>query len=71
MAIEITSTHIISQEHRIEVDVTFSEEPGPPYHSARVTVFVENRDCPLSELKVEAIQKAKAFLSQIVSSLPD
>ncbi len=52
----------------IEVVVYFSEESGPPYTHASVTVFVENRDWLLSDLKTDAIEKAKAFALQAASS---
>lgn len=68
MTIETTIAQISPLRDALEVDVQFSEEPGPPYTYARVTVFVETRDWLLSDLKAEAIQKAKDFLSHAVSS---
>jgi hypothetical protein len=68
MAIEATILHISPLLDSIEVDVQFSEEPGPPYVFARVTIYVELRDWSLSELRAETIQRAKDFLSQVVSS---
>ena len=68
MAIEVTIINISPLLDSIEVDVQFSKELGPLPVFARVTVYVELRDWSLSELKTEVIQKAKAFLSQVVSS---
>jgi hypothetical protein len=52
----------------IEARVLFYEETIEPHLSAEVTVFLEKRaERPLSEIESAAIQKAHAFLSQIVS----
>jgi len=50
----------------IEVVVYFLEEAT--YTHVRVTVFVEQRDWLLSDLKAAAIEKAKAFVLQAASS---
>lgn len=74
MAFQITSIHVVSRadDFPIEIDVNFSDETGTePTDYARVTVHVENRDQPLSDLKAQAIRKAKDFLSRALSSLPD
>lgn len=68
MAIEITVDGIRLSDGLVEVVVTFRQAAGPTHNRVTVEVFIEDRDWSLSELKAEAIQKAKAFLSQLVSS---
>jgi hypothetical protein len=68
MAIETTVDRINLSVGIIEATVTFWEKSGPTHNAASVTVFVEARDWLLSELRAEAIEKAKAFLLQAASS---
>jgi hypothetical protein len=68
MSIETTIAQISPLRDALEVDGQCSEEPGPPYTYARVTVFVATRDWRLSDLKAEAIEKAKEFLSRALSA---
>ena len=71
MAIETTASYFVVHNDSIEITVNFDHEPSPPNDYARVSVFIEKRDCPLSELKAETVRQAKVFLSQALSSLPD
>jgi len=64
----ITVSHIDPLDGFIEVVVHFSVESGPPYNYANITVFLEDRDWLLSDLKAAAIEKAKAFVLQFASS---
>ena len=68
MTIETTVGNIQLSEGLIEVTVTFWEASGPTHDCATVDIFIEDRDWILSDLKAEAIQKAKDFLSRAVSS---
>lgn len=54
------------EETEMEVHVNFRDETHRPPSEAKVIVFIEKGDHPLSEVKSLAIQKAVDFLSQII-----
>ncbi|HEU4712021.1 MAG TPA: hypothetical protein VFS76_10675 [Pyrinomonadaceae bacterium] len=66
---EITISHVEYQEpeKRILVTVSYGEQqPNGTWHRAKVAVFIDWADS-YEEIKRQATEKAKAFLSQIVS----
>jgi hypothetical protein len=66
---EISVDKILPHEDKeINVTVGFFDESTSPHNSASVTVFIEQKDYTLSELKVEAVRKAKEFLSQAIDA---
>lgn len=74
MAIGTSFTRIIRinpSDDCTEVEMFIHDGEDAPYNFAYVTVYVENRDWILSDLKAEVTRKAKTFLSQAVSALPD
>lgn len=63
---EISVARVLpNDDMEIEVTVTFFDETKSPHFSARVTVFIEQKNYDLAELKTVAITKAKEFLSSI------
>ena len=46
----------------MEVRVNFWEDETAPYRSAEVTVFIEKSSLTLSEIEIQTIEKARAFL---------
>ena len=69
MLMKITVNKIVPHEELgMEVHVNFRDEAQHPHQSAEVIVFVEKLNHPLSEVKSQAIEKARDFLSQMVSS---
>ena len=50
----------------IEVHVSFCDDADSPYCNADITVFIEKTNLTLSDLKSQAIDRARQFLSQCV-----
>ena len=65
---KITVTHVnLNEDMEIMATVSFWDDLNSPHFRAEVTVYIDNRDRLISELKTGAIEKARAFLSQILS----
>jgi hypothetical protein len=63
----ISNVEYQEPDRRILVTVSYGEQqPGGTWHRAKVTVFIDWTDT-YEEIKRQATEKAKAFLSQIVS----
>jgi len=52
---------------KMQAVVNFYDETAEFHPSAKVRVFIEKRDVPMSVLKQEAIQNAKDFLKLVLS----
>jgi uncharacterized protein with ATP-grasp and redox domains len=63
----ISNVEYQESEKRILVTVSYGEQqPNGTWHRAKVAIFIDWTDS-YEEIKRKATEKAKAFLSQIVS----
>lgn len=63
MKIEVSNIDLQGESPIMKVKVVFRDPDTDPQAWAEVHVYLEKTDKPLSEIKEEAIQKAKAHLT--------
>lgn len=67
MQIEVTNLWLQNSERRIVAKVRFYDELNSPHNSATAEVFVPMVES-LDEIKRSAIEKAREFLAEAISS---
>ena len=64
MTVRVPRIELNESLKQIVATVDFDNEPDFPSFTAEVIVFLDDHDRSISDVKAEAIQKAKDFLSR-------
>jgi hypothetical protein len=69
MKIVVSQIQPRDELNKVFVNVSFSDEEGPPYNSCDVNVFVEHTDS-YTEIRKRAIDAAQRFLGKALAAPP-